>query len=53
MKLSQYSAVWCLLIVCLTLLLLTLIIRPQLCEVRIIQGDREIAAIMACGSGTS
>ncbi|AFJ45782.1 Hok/Gef-like protein [Shimwellia blattae DSM 4481 = NBRC 105725] len=49
MKLSQNSAVWCLLIVCLTLLLLTLIIHPRLCEIRVTMGSREIAAIMACG----
>ncbi|WP_373278508.1 Hok/Gef family protein [Shimwellia blattae] len=37
------------LIVCLTLLLLTLIIHPRLCEIRVTMGSREIAAIMACG----
>lgn len=51
MKLPRTAAIWCLLIVCLTLLILTSLLRESLCEIRYKDGFREVAASMACGSG--
>ncbi|MCE2004245.1 type I toxin-antitoxin system Hok family toxin [Enterobacter asburiae] len=38
---------WCVLIVCLTLLIFTYLIRKSLCEIRIRDTNREVAAFMA------
>ncbi|MDU6926355.1 type I toxin-antitoxin system Hok family toxin [Franconibacter helveticus 513] len=51
MKLPRTAAIWCLLIVCITLLILTSLLRESLCEIRYKDGFREVAASMACGSG--
>lgn len=47
MKLPRNALVWCVLIVCLTLLIFTFLTRTRLCEVRLKDGDREVAAILA------
>ncbi|HCQ0342875.1 TPA: type I toxin-antitoxin system Hok family toxin [Escherichia coli] len=47
MKLPRSSLVWCVLIVCLTLLMFTYLTRKSLCEIRYRDGDREVAAFMA------
>ncbi|AIR01797.1 Hok/Gef family protein [Pluralibacter gergoviae] len=46
---TQTAVIWCLAIVCLTILAFTLLTRHSLYELRIRDGDREVAAIMACG----
>ena len=51
MKLPRSSLVWCVLIVCLTLLIFTYLTRKSLCEIRYRDGDREVAAFMAYESG--
>ena len=47
MKLPRSSLVWCVLIVCLTLLIFTYLTRKSLCEIRYRDGYREVAAFMA------
>ncbi|HBR1015554.1 TPA: type I toxin-antitoxin system Hok family toxin [Klebsiella quasipneumoniae subsp. similipneumoniae] len=47
MKLPRNVLVWCVLIVCLTLLIFTCLTRNRLCEVRLKDGNREIAACLA------
>ncbi|MFT2789511.1 type I toxin-antitoxin system Hok family toxin [Serratia sp. T13T92] len=39
--------VWCLFIICMTILAFTLLTRDSLCELRIRDGNREVAALMA------
>ena len=51
MKLPRSSLVWCVLIVCLTLLIFTYLTRKSLCEIRYRDGNREVAAFMAYESG--
>ena len=51
MKLPRSTLIWCLLIVCVTLLIFTGLTRKSLCEVRYKDGIREVAASMACKSG--
>nr|AAA24656.1 F factor (stm) [Escherichia coli]CAA31872.1 unnamed protein product [Escherichia coli] len=58
MKLPRSSLVWCVLIVCLTLLIFTYLTRKSLCEIRyrdgyreVAAGYREVAAFMAYESG--
>ncbi len=46
----QNSVIWCLLIVCLTILAFTLLTRHSLYELRIRDGSKEVAAVMACES---
>ncbi|MCT2387128.1 type I toxin-antitoxin system Hok family toxin [Erwinia pyrifoliae] len=46
----QSSVTWCLVIVCLTILAFTLLTRHSLYELRIRDGIREVAAVMACES---
>ena len=53
MKLPRSSLVWCVLIVCLTLLIFTYLTRKSLCEIRYRDGYREVAAFMAYESGKS
>ncbi|WP_275541980.1 type I toxin-antitoxin system Hok family toxin [Escherichia coli] len=42
---------WCVLIVCCTLLIFTLLTRNRLCEIRLKDGYREVTASMANESG--
>ncbi|AZT39632.1 type I toxin-antitoxin system Hok family toxin (plasmid) [Salmonella enterica subsp. enterica serovar Karamoja] len=51
MKLPRSPLIWCVLIVCLTLLAFTFLTRKSLCEIRYRDGNREVAAFMAYGSG--
>ncbi|QUG76820.1 Hok/Gef family protein [Erwinia sp. E602] len=51
MKLPRSTLLWCVLMVCLTLLIFTGLMRKSLCEIRYKDGFREVAASMACGSG--
>ncbi|WP_032294730.1 type I toxin-antitoxin system Hok family toxin [Escherichia coli] len=51
MKLPRSSLVWCVLIVCLTLLIFTYPDPESLCEIRYRDGYREVAAFMAYESG--
>ncbi len=51
MKLPRSPLIWCVLIVCLTLLAFTFLTRKSLCEIRYRDGDREVAAFMAYESG--
>ncbi|TCC01410.1 type I toxin-antitoxin system Hok family toxin [Kosakonia quasisacchari] len=51
MKLTPNSFIWCVLIVCLTLLIFTWLTRKSLCEIRYKDGLREVAAFMAYESG--
>jgi protein HokB len=44
---KQDSLVWCLFIVCVTILAFTLLTRDSLCELRIRDGNKEVAAFMA------
>ncbi len=48
---TRSSLVWCVLIVCLTLLIFTYLTRKSLCEIRYRDGHREVAAFMAYESG--
>lgn len=50
MKLPQDPVVLSILIVCITLLVFTWLTRSSLCELRLKDGGREIAAKLACGS---
>lgn len=45
------ALVMCLLIACLTLLIFTYLTRSTLCELRIRDGNREVSAQLAYGSG--
>ena len=47
MKVPPNVPIWCLLIVCITLLAFTLMVRKSLCEIRLRDGQREVAAILA------
>lgn len=47
MKLPRNALVWCVLIVCLTLLIFTCLTRNRLCEIRLKDGNREVAANLA------
>ncbi|WP_369937414.1 type I toxin-antitoxin system Hok family toxin [Mangrovibacter phragmitis] len=47
----QQPVIWCLLIVCLTLLVFTFLTRKSLCEIRLKDGDREVAAVLAYEPG--
>ena len=51
MKLPRNALIWCVLIVCLTLLIFTWLTRKSLCEIRYRDGSREVAASMAYESG--
>lgn len=51
MKMPPNALIWCVLIVCLTLLIFTALTRKSLCEIRIRDGSREVAAFMAYESG--
>jgi len=50
MKLPQ-TFIWCVFIVCFTLLIFTWLTRKSLCEIRYRDTDREVAALMAYESG--
>ncbi|EFT2485813.1 type I toxin-antitoxin system Hok family toxin [Salmonella enterica] len=47
MKLPRESLIWCVLIECLTLLIFTYLTRSRLCEIRLNDGNREVAASLA------
>ncbi|EIP3952743.1 type I toxin-antitoxin system Hok family toxin [Salmonella enterica] len=47
MKLPRSPVIWCVLIVCLTLLAFTYLTRKSLCEIRLKDGEREVAATLA------
>jgi protein HokB len=47
MKLPRNTVIWCVLIVCLTLLIFTFLTRKSLCEIRLKDGQREVAAVLA------
>lgn len=47
MKLPRNVLIWCVLIVCLTLLIFTCLTRDRLCEFRLKDGNREVAAVLA------
>lgn len=47
MKLPSSNLLWCVLIVCLTLLAFTYLTRKSLCEIRYRDTTREVAAFMA------
>ncbi|ELY4112133.1 type I toxin-antitoxin system Hok family toxin [Cronobacter turicensis] len=51
MKLPRNALIWCVLIVCLTLLIFTYLTRSSLCKLRLKDGDREFAAFLAYESG--
>ncbi|EFC4004068.1 type I toxin-antitoxin system Hok family toxin [Escherichia coli] len=51
MKLPGNALIWCVLIVCSTLLIFTLLTRNRLCEVRLKDGYREVTASLAYESG--
>jgi len=51
MKLPPNTLLWCVLIVCLTLLIFTYLTRKSLCEIRYRDTNREVAAFMAYESG--
>jgi protein HokB len=51
MKLPRNALIWCVLIVCLTLLIFTFLTRKSLCEIHYRDGSREVAAFMAYESG--
>ncbi|QUG75786.1 Hok/Gef family protein [Erwinia sp. E602] len=50
MKLPNNPLIGCVLILCITLLIFTLLTRRSLCELRLKDGEREVAARLACGS---
>ena len=47
MKLPRNSLNWCVLVVCLTLLIFTYLTQSRLCEIRLKDGNREVAARLA------
>lgn len=51
MKAPHNALIWCLLIVCITLLVFTLMVRKSLCEIRYRDMNREVAAFMAYEPG--
>ncbi len=51
MKLPRDTLIWCVCILCLTLLIFTYLARKSLCEIRYRDGVREVAAFMAYESG--
>ncbi|SCX61183.1 protein HokB [Kosakonia sacchari] len=51
MKLPQGTLIWCVFIMCFTLLIFTFLTRKSLCEIRYKDGFREVAAFMAYESG--
>lgn len=51
MKQPQETLIWCVFILCFTLLIFTYLTRKSLCEIRYKDTDREVAAFMAYESG--
>ncbi len=47
LNMPQNTFVYCLLIVCITVLAFTLITHKSLCELRLKDGNKEVAAILA------
>ena len=51
MKLPQSTLFWCVLTLCLTLLIFTFLMRKSLCQIRYRDPFREVAAMMTCEPG--
>jgi len=51
MKLPRNALIWCVFMVCLTLLIFTYLTRSSLCELRVKDGSREVAALLAYEPG--
>ena len=51
MKLPRSPVIWCISVVCLTLLIFTFLTRKSLCEIRYRDEYREVAAFLACDAG--
>jgi len=51
MKLLRNTLFWCVLTLCITLLVFTFLTRHSLCELRLKDGPREFAAFLAYESG--
>ncbi|QFH72455.1 type I toxin-antitoxin system Hok family toxin [Atlantibacter subterranea] len=51
MKLPRNALLWCVFMVCLTLLIFTYLTRSSLCELRVKDGSREVAALLAYEPG--
>ncbi|KQN55822.1 type I toxin-antitoxin system Hok family toxin [Erwinia sp. Leaf53] len=51
MKLPRSPVIWCLSVVCITLLIFTFLTRKSLCEIRYRDEYREVAAFLACDAG--
>ncbi len=51
MKLPRNTLIWCVFMVCLTLLIFTYLTRSSLCELRVKDGSREVAALLAYEPG--
>jgi protein HokB len=49
-KMPQKTVIWCLLIVCITLLAFIRITHGYLCEIHIKNGNKEVAAVLAYAS---
>jgi len=47
MKLPRNTLFWCVLVICVTLLIFTYLTRKTLCEIRYKDAGREVAALMA------
>ena len=47
MKLPRNTLFWCVLVICITLLIFTYLTRKTLCEIRYKDAGREVAALMA------
>ncbi|MGR7464169.1 type I toxin-antitoxin system Hok family toxin [Klebsiella aerogenes] len=51
MKQPKQPVIVCVLIVCITLLIFTILTRNRLCEIRVKDGNREVSAVLAYASG--
>ncbi|QIU88516.1 type I toxin-antitoxin system Hok family toxin [Yokenella regensburgei] len=51
MKMPPNALIWCVLMVCLTLMIFTALTRKSLCKIRVRDGSREVAVFMAYESG--
>lgn len=51
MKLPRSPLIWCVFLVCITLLIFTFLTRKSLCEIRYKDRAREVAAFLAYESG--
>lgn len=51
MKIPRNTLLWCVFMVCFTLVIFTWLTRKSLCEIRYRDSDMEVAAFMAYESG--